>query len=147
MLRAPWPLTFLLELLHHPRHHVLVVRLSSLDDLDVQAVVNPLKLWNTHKGHLTKVKQNKARNGQNWMKTKVRNVYLGRRFIHLCNNSLCFTLHLSSSTSLHTDYIIHDAFHQPFTEIFPVNEVSWICWKYLHVIQMQSALAQQLSVW
>lgn len=37
-------LTFRLKLLHHIRHHVLVVGLSSLDDLDVQAVVHPLKL-------------------------------------------------------------------------------------------------------
>lgn len=42
-------LTFLLKLLHHLRHHFLVERLSPLDDLDVQAVVNLLKLWNTKK--------------------------------------------------------------------------------------------------
>lgn len=37
-------LTFLLKLLHHLRHHVLVERLATLDDLDVEAVVNLLKL-------------------------------------------------------------------------------------------------------
>lgn len=40
----PKTLTSLLNLLHHFCHHVLVVRLSSLNDLDVQAVVNLLKL-------------------------------------------------------------------------------------------------------
>lgn len=39
-----WTLAFVLELLHHPRHPVLIERLSSLYDLDVQAIVDLLKL-------------------------------------------------------------------------------------------------------